>query len=168
MDYYGTAAGFRAYHTARGRDMTAYASDPTVEAALLVSSEWLDGRYRGVLGGLKVGGREQVRECPRYNWFDVYGKTIASDSVPREMEYAAYEAALKQLVKPGALSIDFTPSKYKRASVDGAVSAEFATFNTSAEAQTKFAVIEQILSPILTGNLNGAGFSSLSGGTTRV
>lgn len=164
-EFYGTAAGFRAYHIARGNDVPAEAADDeTVEEWLLVSSEWLDARYQSSFPGLKVGMRDQVREWPRNSAFDIYGYAILSTSVPREVINATYEAALRESASPGSLSVDYTPSKYKRASVDGAVSVEFAGFNSAWDAQKQIPIVDQILYPILTGSGN---VSALSGDVVR-
>lgn len=165
LTFYGTVSGFKTYHAARNNDLPATADDDDIEAALLVASEWIDARYRAVFAGRKTGGREQVREWPREGVEDIYGYSIASDTIPREIENAAYEGALIQLVTPGALSVNFTPNKYKRVSVDGAVSVEYAAYGLSSEVQTQFTTIDGILFSILTGS--GSGFSSFSGASAR-
>jgi hypothetical protein len=164
-DFYGTAAGWRIYHIARGRNVDAYDDDDEINAALLVASERNDAKYRTGFSGNKVGYRAQVREFPRFNGFDRNGDAIASDSVPTEMINATYEAALRQLVEPGSLSVDWTPNKYKRASVDGAVSVEWNVFGSAMDAQTQFLIIDEIIAPILTGSGN---YSPLSGPAVRV
>lgn len=165
-DYYGTAAGFRIYHGARDNTLPADAADDDyITARLLKASEWIDGRYRPGFGGSKVGQREQVREWPRSAAFDVYGYLIASDSVPTETENATYEAALKEMDSPGVLTVDYTPPRYKSASVVGAVAVTYNTFNGVLDLQTHFMIVDQILSPILTGR---AVVSSLSGSVSRV
>jgi hypothetical protein len=164
-DNYGSADDFRAYHTARGRDVSGYTDDDAITAALLLASEWLDARYRTSFGGTKVGLRSQLREWPRVNAFDIYNYNIGSSVVPTEIKNATYEAALRQLVAPGSLSLDWTPNQYRRVSVDGAISAEFMMFNDASDIQTRFKVIEEILSPILTGCGNS---SPLSGSISRV
>ena len=97
MPDYGTLAGFSTYHTARGRDVSAY-TDPDIEAAKLIASEWIDARYRSLFGGTKVGLRAQAREWPRTGAMDVDGYSIGSTLVPTEIENATYEATLKHLV----------------------------------------------------------------------
>lgn len=167
VDFYGTATLFRVYHVARDNDLPIGAlDDDTVESWLLVASEWLDGKYRASFGGLKVGLRPQIREWPRTSAFDIYGYAIPSTSVPIEVEYASYEAALRHAVTPGILTKDYTPSKYKRASVDGAVSVEYAQFGTAADIQTQFTIIDQILASILA-TIGQGSLSPLSGGTVR-
>ena len=141
-DFYGTHAGYDAYCTARNHDHGPH-NEAAVLAALLVASEWLDARYRGSFPGLKVGQREQVREWPRTGAMDYYGYAISSEVVPVEIEYATYEAAHREITQAGSLSVDYTPSKYKRVSV------EYNDFDNAREAQTQYNVIDQILQPIL-------------------
>jgi len=165
MDGYGSDTGFVDYHTARGRATMIADHDPCeIAAARLVASEWLDARYMASFPGSKVGMRVQIREWPRQGGSDRYGYAIPEFAVPVEVVNATYEAALRQLDKPGSLAVDWTPNKYRSVSVDGAVSATYATFNSASEAQTQFLVIDQILAPILT----GAGVvASLSGSINR-
>jgi hypothetical protein len=168
MSFYGTAAGFRVYHEARGRDVSGalFVDDDDVEASLLVAAEWLDGKYGSLFSGLKVGAREQVREWPRNGSIDRYGYAIAADVAPVEVINATYEAAYKDRITPGSLSVDWTPGKYKRVSIDGAVSVEYMQFNSVFDLQTRIAMVDQILAPILTGSLGG--YSGLSGAIARV
>lgn len=164
MPDYGTVAGYQAYHTARGRNVDDQ-DDDEIEAAKLVASEWIDARYLNQFGGWKVGQRAQVRQWPRTSAVDRDGFAIASDVPPVEIENATYEATYRQMIAPGSLSIDWTPNKYVRASVDGAVSVEYRQYTEWSDVQTRFVVIDEILAPILTG---GYGASSLSGAATRV
>lgn len=163
MPFYGSPDGFRTYHSARNRDVSQY-TDDKINGALLLSSEWLDNRYRNSFPGWKVGMRAQVREWPRYSAFDVYGWSIPSDSIPPETENATYEAALRDLVAPGSLSVDWAPQQYRRATVEGAVSVEYNIFGSAFDVQTRFMVIDEILSGILTGSGN---VSPLSGSACR-
>lgn len=158
--FYGTVSGFTTY--VEERQITTSDDDDRIQAALIVASEWLDAIYRRSFGGLKVGERAQEREWPRIGVFDVYGYTIPSDSVPREIIYATYEAAIRDIATPGVLSLDYTPPKYKQASVSGAVSVTYSEFDSIRDVQVKFAKIDEILSAILsTDNASGlTGFSN--------
>lgn len=164
-NYYGTASGFRSYHTARARSVVAFDDDAEIEANLLLASEWADGKYRTAFPGTKVGERAQLREWPRYNAFDIYGYLIGYSAPPVEIENAVYEAAWRNLLSPGVLNVDWTPNKYKRVAVDGAVNVEYAMFGNAAEIQTQFVAIDHILSPILTAV--GGDHSVLSGQAAR-
>lgn len=161
-DFYGTAAAFTAYHSARDNTVPADVdTDAEIEVALLVASEWIDARYRSQFQGWKTAEREQLREWPRRGHVDYYGYLIPDDEVPREIQNAVYEIALRHLNSPGVLSIDYTPSVYDSVSVDGAVSAKFAKFGSASEIQTQFKTVAEILSGLLSakgssGNLTGS------------
>ena len=164
-DFYGTTADFTAYHAARGNTVPAdIDTDAEILEGLQVASEWLDARYRSQFGGYKVGGRDQVREWEREGHYDHYGYLVPSTVIPREIESATYEVALRHFQTPGILSVDFTPSKYKQVAVDGAVSATFAQYSSSSEFQTQFATVIEVMSGLLNGSKNT---SNLSGNVVR-
>jgi hypothetical protein len=162
---YGTDAGFLAYMAARNRDLDAVDPDD-IAAARLVVSEWLDMRYRTSFGGTKSGGALQEREWPRVGAIDCYGYALPSTTVPTAIENATYEAALRELQSPGVFSPTFTPNKYKRVSIDGALSVDFVQFDSATDIVTQFPIIGQWLSTILCGE--AAGWSALSGFSVRV
>lgn len=161
---YGTRADYTTYHAARNHS-TASHTDARIDAALIVASEWIDAVYRTSFPGLKVGMRAQEREWPREGGMDIYGYAISAASVPTEVINATYEAAYRQIETPGCLAIDWTPAKYKRVSVDGAVSAEYRIFDSIGDAQMRLAIVDQILDPILTGTK--ADVSKYSGSALR-
>ena len=162
-DRYGTFAGFTAYHTARGSDVSEYVEAP-VNIALLVGSEWLDGAFGYRWPGYKVGDREQqTRDWPRSWVQDREGYPVDANTVPVEIENATYEAALRHLQDATALQSDYTPNRYKRVSIEGAVSAEYLSLSAQ-QVQVQFPIIGQILAPILEGN---GGVSSISSGIVR-
>ena len=151
-DFYGTVDGYAAYAEARGMDAPAAVDPDDVQAALLVASVWLDGRYGSTfrLRTQKTGGRAQAREWPRAGFVDGSGYPIGFAEVPREVEHATYEAAFRQLLKPGALHTDFSLAKsYKRVAIDGALSVEFAGASSATDAQMIIPIVDQILSPLL-------------------
>ena len=158
---YGTNANFTIYHTARGRDVSAY-SPAVIDAAGLVGSQSLDGRYRGGFSGEKTDRREQDNEWPRTGASDENGDPIASDEIPIEVENATYELMLQELISPGALSINFTPSPFTKVSVDGAADVEYSQFSGSNEAQTSFHIVDELIAPLIVGFSNG-----LSGDVVR-
>lgn len=162
-DVYGSVAGFQTYHQERGRDITDY-DDGEITAALTVASEWIDATYKAGWPGIKVGFREQIRDWPRTGGFDINGDNISSDSVPIEVEYATYEAALRQLQSPGSLSVDFKSSKYTSVAIEGAVRVTYAD-RSATDVQLQIMSVDQILYPILTGY---GSVSGLSGATSRV
>lgn len=167
-DFYGTVSGYQAYHTARGREAAiSDQDDDEILASLLVASEWLDGRYFVNFAGTPTGQRAQVRQWPRDEAYDNKGYYLPNTQVPREVENATYEAAFRQLTNAAGLSVDYTPSKYKSASVAGAVSVEFAAFTSAYETQMQIPVIDAILAPLLSAPGSGV-FSSYSGAAVRV
>lgn len=164
MANYGTVVAYKAYHTERGTVIGSH-SDPAILEALLVASEWIDAKYRSLFPGLKIGMRDQVREWPRSGALDYYGYAVSSLVVPVEIEYSVYEAALIHLTGAKALSVDWTPAPYRKVSVDGAISLEYAGFSSSQDVQTQFKKIEEILSLLIT--VKGSSNSSLSGAAVR-
>ena len=161
MPDYGTVAGFRIYHTARGRDVSTWDDDDaTIEAAKLVASEKLDGMQ--AWPGFKTGGRDQVREWPRTDVQDREDYTVPYETVPTEVENATYELTLKELQSPGSLTVDYTSSKYTRVSIDGAVSVQYAD-RSAYEMQTQYPIVMQILAPLIGGKIT----SGLSGVALR-
>lgn len=140
-------------------------TNEAIDAALLVASEWIDGRFEHAFSGRRANGRTQLRAWPRSGAFDVEGYSFSRTEIPRELLTAVYEAAFKQLAAPGSLTVDFTPTAYRRAAVDGAVSVEYMTYSAASEVQTQFPAVERAIAAILTGT--GGNASALSGVTVR-
>lgn len=149
-DYYGTLAGALAYHAARANEAWAdAASDALREAALLRASEWLDGTFRGRFPGQKTGLRAQVREWPRINAWDMEELPIPSDEVPREIESATYEAALRELVTPGGLSPDFVASEQVVSETVGPISTTYRANVDQNDVRPVLHAVEDILSGLI-------------------
>jgi len=163
---YGTLQGFKDYQSGRGNSTTiADLDDSQIETALLIASEWLDNIYRNMWSGEKFAQREQIRDWPRSNAFDFNKDPVDYKTVPVEVERATYEAALRQALNPGSLSVDWTPNRYNRVAVDGAITVQYRNFIQASEVQTRYAIIDQILSVLISGRGN---VSELSGMVTRV
>ena len=117
MEHYGTLAEADAYHAARGRTAWEEAAEQARTAALIVASDYLDGRYRyqlngcwrSMFSGSKTAGRAQEREWPRTGAKDSAGEPIPADEVPAEIQRATYEAAYRELTEAGSLSPDYVP-----------------------------------------------------------
>lgn len=170
-DFYGTATGYRAYWTARGRVVDPTLDDDDIQAALLVASDWLDNRYRPIWGNgwtFKVGQRDQVREWPRSGYVDYQGYGVDSTTVPIEVQNATYEAAYRELASAGSLTKDYTASKYKSASVDGAVSVTYNTDIIAADVQLQMPEIDAILYPLNASAYANGNLSGKSGRAERV
>lgn len=132
-EFYGSVAGADAYHSARANAAWT-GSDEAKQAALIRASAYIDGKYQqqnscgrweSMFSGVKTGGRAQELQWPRTGATDNEGAAIPPDEVPAEIERATYEAALRELVKPGSLNPDYVASKaVKRAKV-GPLETEF-------------------------------------------
>ena len=165
-DFYGNTAHFRAYIDSRNYDIPNTTTDPDIEAALLVASEWLDNTYRSYFRSLKTGGRAQIREWPRIGIVDMYGYPIGNNEIPREIIQATYELTIRQIKIPGSLTVDYTPGKYSQVAVSGAVSVTYASFNSAYDVQTQMPIIDSILAALLFDD--GQKLSGLSGDAVRV
>lgn len=163
-----TVEDFEAYSEARGREIPGTWDAAYMEAALLIASEWIDGTYGNLFVGYKTGGFSQERAWPRTsaitNTWDRH--LIPNDVIPSQVISAVYEAAWRQGNKPGSLLVDYTPGKYKRVSIDGALSVEYAGFNSASDVQTTFPMIDQLLNDLL--DEQNSSFSSYSGSIVRV
>ncbi len=74
--------------------------------AKLRGAAYIDRKYATQWPGTRVNGREQGMAWPREDALDQEGEEIASDSVPKEVIVAAYEAEWREFQNPGALSPD--------------------------------------------------------------
>lgn len=164
VDYYGTLAASKTYHAARTNPEWAAASDADLLAALLIASEWIDARYRSKFPGVQYAGRSQVRAWPRSGAVDVDGWSVDPLTVPPEIENATYEAALREIITPGSLSVDFNATKnIKSVSIDGALSVTYTGATDAYSAQIVIPAVDSALSKILT----GYGASSIAGQSYR-
>lgn len=132
-EFYGTVEGADAYHLARGNAAWAAATEQAKQGALTRASAYIDGVGTQlpttgctlVFPGRKTGGRAQPLQWPRSGAVDRDGDAIPAEEVPREVEQAVYEGALRELAKPGSLNPDYVASKaVKRAKV-GPLDTEF-------------------------------------------
>lgn len=156
MSFYGTVLDADAYHLARGNAAWAAAASDAKQAALTTGTDYVDS-FRADFPGAKTGGRAQEREWPRTSAADAAGEAIPTDEVPREAEYAVYEAAL--MVVSG-ISLTAVPSSsaaqgrviYKRVK-GGPVETETHWSESEALGNERpwFQKIEDLLSNILTG-----------------
>lgn len=133
--FYGTIVGADAYHLARGNPGWT-GSDDVKNAALLRASEALDALYPVLTwpDAIKTGNRAQERVWPLTGVYDVEGFTILVDEIPREVESATYEFAIRELVSPGSLHPDVRASERKKSvSVQGAIAVTFASVSSSSD-----------------------------------
>lgn len=160
MANYGAVVDADSYHTARGN--AAWAGDDTAKTAALVrATDYIDGRYRwrlksgrwqSMFPGERTAGRSQPLEWPRTGATDYEGNEIADDEVPVEVEHATYEAALRELVTPGILSPDYTPSAQVTKEKVGPVEVQYAEAKSGDNATPNRPVIpaiDEIIAPVV-------------------
>jgi len=162
-DFYSTTIAADAYHLARGN--ATWTGDQTAkDVAMLRGSEYVDQAYRSSFPGFKTELRNQLREWPRSDAFDVEGNYLDAEVVPNEVFNATYEAALRELVSPGSLLPDYNPSgQRKRVKVD-VIEIEYAAPYGSSSVIPIITIIRGILAPILTGSSS----SSIAGKAERI
>ncbi len=165
---YGSVADCKTYHLDRGRDISATYSDSQISAALLISSEWIDGRYGPSFVGYKTGGFTQEREWPRTNAYtNTFPEYIfATTDIPDRVVTASYEAAFRELEESGSLNVDFSASEFKSVRVEGSIDVTYNSTVQLSDVQKQIQIVDQLLSPLLDLN-SGAKTSGLSGGVIR-
>lgn len=157
-DYYGSEANADQYHSARGNTTWAGSSADKL-AALTRASQYVDGigQYEGMslFPGVKTGGRAQIPAWPRTGATDFSGAAILPDEVPIEVQYATYEAALRELVTPGSLSPDYVPgTQVKREKVD-VLETEYAVPAAGVNpVRPVVSVVMDLLAPVMTPCVN--------------
>lgn len=159
---YGSIAGADTYHSDRG-NTTWTGTDAAKTIALLRGSEYIDQNFRSSFPGYKTGLRDQVREWPRTDAYDIEYNHIGGSTIPTEVIYASYEAALRELVTPGTLFPDFTPGQQTKREKVGPIEVEYTGPQGLASVKPMITVILGILAPILTGHAQ----SSIAGRTIR-
>lgn len=164
-DFYGTVAAADAYHTARltpGWTGTADAKQAAlIRASVFVDTfgvrRFPDGTTEVLWSGVRTGGRAQRLAWPRTGATDSDGVAVDPNTVPVEVEYAAYEAAARELAAPGSLSPDYVASaQVKREKVD-VIEVEYATVSTSggrAPNAPIVGIVADLLAPLLVGALS--------------
>lgn len=132
-DAFVTLAAFKAYCDTRGTDYSDY-SDAQLEQAIVRATDYLSEGFswkgykvkpRGTTGG------EQALAWPRYNATDRGGYSVASDSVPREVQQATHEVAAAEMASPGVMQPTYTPSERVKREKVGPLETEYHIADTS-------------------------------------
>lgn len=156
MTMYGSVAAADTYHTARGN--TAWATaDPTSKPGFLTrASDYVDS-FRDSFSGRKTGGRAQEREWARTDATDASGEELPWDEVPKEVEYATYEAALL-LAQGTPLSANptATGSVTKKRVKAGPVESETEYAETTRTGRMLYSSVMSALEPILSQSFGSA------------
>lgn len=150
MSYYGTTTDAATYHEARGTG-TRWDAITDKEQALLRGSEYVDFNFRSRFPGYKAGQRSQVREWPRSWAFDIEENAIGGSTVPVEVEYAAYEAALREGESVGSLMPDYSPGEQVKREKVGPIDVEYTASHGPGSVTPIIQIIGAILAPVLTG-----------------
>lgn len=148
---YVAIADCDAYHVDRGNDAWGTASDAQKTAAIINATAYLDGKYRARWRGWRVS-LSQSLEWPRYN-VDIPGggpagfaglsNWVPSDSIPRLLQDAVCELALRAL--SGPLAADITPAdRVARKKID-VLDTEY----TARDFTTCYQVVDQLVSRFL-------------------
>jgi hypothetical protein len=157
-DIYGTLADATAYHAARGNVAWAASgvTDDRRNVSLLKATEFIDTmEYLGV----KTGGRSQERAWPRTGVV-ADGETVADDTVPREIEYATYEAALLDLTGTDLQPNEARAGAVKRKRVKAGPAEVETEYMDWASSGTEFTKINNLLS-VFTSTMYGASYELL-------
>lgn len=147
MANYGTEAGFAAYADSTGQTPSAGAVLP----ALVRASAYIDGKYGLRFSGVRTGGFDQALAWPRTGAVTSEGFIVPTDAIPVAVEYATYEAALREIASPGSLSPDYVASSaLKREKVD-VIEIEYAVSSTlsAADVRPVVTVIDEMLAGLL-------------------
>jgi hypothetical protein len=149
-----------AYHLAQGNAAWAAEDDDAVkEAAIRRATVYIDNTYRGDFSGTKLNARSQALEWPRIDATDGNGDDVDDDAVPREVEKATAEAALRELASPGSLSPDVLSGQRILSEQVGSLSVTYSDDGTAMSAATPTV---QIIDGIMEG-LIGSSASSNTG-----
>lgn len=166
---YASVADADAYHLARRNDawFAPGSEGDLKEAALIRATGFLDATYRARFPGYRTRRRAQALEWPRtgaYTYLPDAGRSdgflasdgyrawgqgydyLPSDQVPREIIAATCEAALRELIEPGALAPDLERGGAIRRLQAGSVAIEYAG---NALASTTFQAIDLALASLL-------------------
>lgn len=161
-DAFVSVAYADAYHSARGNS-TWTGTDAVKEAAIVRATFYLSNSYRWQ--GYKVNQRAQALAWPRTGVMDADGYSVPDDEVPDEIEQACAEIALRELVTPGTMTPDYTPSERVKSERFGAVAFEYDLSAKGADsARPILLVVRDLIGPLLAA---GQG-TSISGTVDRV
>lgn len=135
------------YHTARGNS-TWTGTTTAKEAAIRRASAYLSTSF--TWQGYRVRGRSQALAWPRNSVLDEEGYSVPSDEVPDEVEQACAEIALRELVAPGAMTPDYTPSARIKSATVGELAVSYDLSRTDADsARPVLLVVRDLLGPLL-------------------
>lgn len=110
-DAYDTLVNFKAWCLLVSK--TPSVDDEVSNAAIRRGTTWLDGIYAKRWPGVRANGRSQRRAWPRLNALDFDGAVIDSLTIPQEVIWASFEAAMVETLSPNTLSPSVTAGSQK-------------------------------------------------------
>lgn len=134
---FANESDFDAYCDDRG--ITPASGD--VEAALVRSTQAIEGMYRGRWSGTKTSS-DQALSWPRSGATDEDGNTIDDDQIPAVLVQAVCEGAIRELAKAGKLTPDLPRGGAIQSVQAGSVGV---TYSEYAPGTTTFTAIENLL-----------------------
>lgn len=142
LDYVNT------YHAARGNAAWIGLTEPK-EQAIRRATTYISEAF--AWDGKRVSPSTQALAWPRAWVRGRQDEGVRSDVVPTEVQKATAEAALRELVTPGALAPDYTASgRVKSERVEGAVAVEYDLSRTDAESvRPQMLIVNDLISHLL-------------------
>lgn len=138
------------YHSARGNS-TWTGDDADKETAIRRASFFLSNSFSWQ--GYKISARSQALAWPRSGVVDSDGYSVASDEVPDEIEQACAEIALRELVTPGTMTPDYTPSDRVKSEKFGSVAFDYDMSVSGPESvRPVLLVVRDLIGPLLMKN----------------
>ena len=151
------------YHSDRGNSTWTGDDEAVKEPAIRRASFFLSNSFDWM--GFPLNARTQALAWPRSGVVDQYGYAIETSEIPKEVQQACAEAALRELVTPGSLTPDYTATERLESASVGPISVKYDMSRTDASAaRTIMLIVRDLIGPFLA---KGKG-SRLSGETTRV
>lgn len=158
-DSYASLAQADAYHAAFGGSAWT-GSDALKESALRRATRYLDGRYRARYSGTKCT-RTQALEWPRFA-AEESGWAVDTNAVPKAVQNATIEAALRELVSPGSSSPDVSNGAVLSETVTaGPVSTSTTYANNGRSGPDASAPVFLVLDQLLGGLIRGSNSAKL-------
>jgi len=135
-----------------------------------IGSGFVDGLGWRIAGGVAVSRfpgipteAGQEREWPRTGATDIYGRALASDTVPLAVEKATYEAAFYEASSPGALNQVTRADERVISAKAGPVDVKFADASSAGSMPVNPVIpaVMAILFPVLVGGSNPYGITGV-------
>lgn len=161
-DAFASREHVTAYHALRGNADWADPShtDEDRDAAIRRATFFLSDGYPWL--GLRRWGRQQRLAWPRLDVRDAEGWDVPANVVPREVQDATAEVALRELLFPRSMAPEVVfADRVKRERVEGAVEVEYELSDSAEDSRPRLLVVDQLLASLV-GARGGASLSGIS------